>query len=115
MNSNAKQDSSNKSKAFGFKLGRKVSLKMRARNNKTQVWFGLGMMGLIGWSIIIPTLIGAAIGLWFDDHYPWTFSWTLALLVAGLCVGCFNAWHWVSKQHQDLKDELEKEDSHGNK
>ena len=27
-------------------------------------WFGLGMMRLVGWSVAVPTLLGAAIGLW---------------------------------------------------
>jgi ATP synthase protein I len=34
------------------------------------VWFGLGMMGLIGWSVAIPTLLGAALGLWLDKRHP---------------------------------------------
>ena len=39
--------------------------------NSTQgVWFGLGMMGLIGWSVIVPTLLGAALGIWLGQHHP---------------------------------------------
>jgi predicted F0F1-ATPase subunit len=34
------------------------------------VWFGLGMMGLIGWSVVVPTLLGAALGIWLDAHHP---------------------------------------------
>ena len=60
------------------------------------VWFGLGMSGLIGWSVTIPTLIGAALGIWVDKHYPSTYSWTLMLLLMGLIIGCLNAWHWVA-------------------
>jgi ATP synthase protein I len=44
----------------------------------------LGMMGLIGWSVAVPTLLGAALGIWLDKHHPGKHSWTLALLVAGL-------------------------------
>ena len=33
---------------------------------------------------------------------------TLLLLVAGLCVGCANAWHWITKEqsviHRDQED-----------
>ena len=63
------------------------------------IWFGLGMMGLVGWSVAVPTLAGAALGMWIDNHYQGSHSWTLALLVAGLCIGCANAWHWVSKEN----------------
>ena len=62
------------------------------------VWSGLGMMGLIGWSVVVPTLLGAALGIWLDSHHPGNRSWTLALLMAGLVLGCLNAWHWVTQQ-----------------
>jgi hypothetical protein len=45
---------------FAGKVGAKASRKLKARRNSTQgIWFGLGMMGLIGWSVAIPTLAGA--------------------------------------------------------
>ena len=27
------------------------------------------MTGLIGWSVAIPTLLGAALGMWLDKHH----------------------------------------------
>ena len=55
--------------------------KLKAQREATKsVWFGLGMSGLIGWSVTIPTLIGAALGIWVDKRYPSTYSWTLMLL-----------------------------------
>ena len=91
-------------------VGDKAERKLKSRRNAGHgVWLGLGMMGLIGWSVSIPTLIGAALGVWLDRRYPTSHSWTLALLVAGLCVGCFNAWRWVAKEeramHQDGDDD----------
>jgi ATP synthase protein I len=66
-------------------VGAKAARKLRARRMSTRtVWFGLGMMGLIGWSVAIPTLLGAALGLWLDSRHPGSHSWTLALLVVGL-------------------------------
>lgn len=85
-----------------------ASRKLRARRRGTPgVWFGLGMMGLIGWSVVVPTLLGAGLGLWLDQQYPGGRSWTLALLVAGLSVGCLNAWHWVSREDRAMRDEGE--------
>ena len=89
-------------------IGEKAARKLKARLNPAQgVWFGLGMMGLIGWSVVVPTLLGAALGIWLDRHYPGKHAWTLALLVAGLTLGCFNAWHWVAKEHKEIQDEQE--------
>ncbi len=93
---------------FAGEIGLKAARKLKARRNpKPGVWFGLGMMGLIGWSVTVPTLLGAALGLWLDKHYPGTHSWTLALLVAGLTIGCLNAWHWVAKEEKAMRDEDE--------
>ena len=82
--------------------------KLKARRGAAKsVWFGLGMSGLIGWSVTIPTLIGAAVGIWVDRHYPSTYSWTLMLLLIGLIIGCFNAWHWVDSEYKEMQEELD--------
>ena len=66
-------------------VGAKAARKLQAQRNPTPgVWFGLGLMGVIGWSVVVPTLLGAALGLWLDRHYPGGHSWTLALMAAGL-------------------------------
>jgi len=94
--------------ALGAELGLKAARKIRARcNDGHGGWFGFGMMGLIGWSVVVPTLLGAALGIWLDGHYPGKHPWTLALLVAGLAIGCFNAWHWVAREGQAMTEEAE--------
>ena len=73
--------------------------KVRARRQKDRtVWLGLGLFGVVGWSVAIPTLVGIGLGFWLDRTSPGRFSWTLALLLAGVTVGCLNAWYWVSKE-----------------
>jgi ATP synthase protein I len=85
-------------------VGAAAQRKLRARRDATQgVWFGLGMMGLIGWSVVVPTLLGAALGIWLDANHPGRHPWTLALLMAGLVLGCLNAWHWVAKEDRAMR------------
>ena len=97
--------------SLGQEIGAKAARKLKARRNSTQgVWFGLGMMGLIGWSVVVPTLLGAALGLWLDNRHPGSYSWTLMLLVIGLVIGCLNAWHWVRKQDEEMREEQENND-----
>ena len=91
-------------------IGAKAARKLKARQSTAGVWFGLGMMGLIGWSVVVPTLLGAALGIWLDKHYPGRHPWTLALLVAGLAIGCLNAWRWVAKEDKAMRDEQEDDD-----
>jgi ATP synthase protein I len=92
---------------FAGQIGTKATRKLKARKSTQGVWFGLGMMGLIGWSVVVPTLLGAALGLWLDNHHPGKHAWTLALMVVGLAIGCVNAWYWVAQQEKAMRDEPE--------
>jgi ATP synthase protein I len=106
MNDEPATTSSKDGPTLAGQVGAKAARKLKARRNTTQgVWFGLGMMGLIGWSVVVPTLLGAALGIWLDKHHSGTHSWTLALLVAGLAIGCLNAWHWVAKEDEAMREE----------
>ena len=87
------------------------SRKVRSRRGRDRtVWLGIGMFGVIGWSIAVPTLIGIALGVWFDRLWPGRFSWTLALLLAGVTLGCLGAWHWVCDEREAIDEESGKTD-----
>ncbi len=89
--------------ALADQVGAKAARKLKARRQPPAgAWFGLGMMGLIGWSVSVPALLGVALGAWLDRHQGGTHSWTLALLVAGLTLGCFNAWRWVAQEDRAM-------------
>ncbi len=91
--------------AFTRQIVSQADRKRRAQaTGRTGVWFGLGMAGMVGWSVALPTLLGAVLGLWLDAHHPASHSWTLALLVAGLVLGCANAGHWVWQQGLAIND-----------
>jgi ATP synthase protein I len=97
--------------SFAKEVGEKAARKLKAKRNPAPgVWFGLGMIGLIGWSVVVPTLGGAALGLWLDAHHPGRHPWTLALLVAGLTLGCVNAWNWVAKEDKAMRESEENDD-----
>jgi ATP synthase protein I len=106
MNEEDKANVANQETTFSRKVGAQAARKLKAQREATKsVWFGLGMSGLIGWSVTVPTLIGAALGIWVDQHYPSKYSWTLMLLLMGLIVGCFNAWHWVDSQYKEMQED----------
>jgi ATP synthase protein I len=82
-------------------VGTRESRKLRARRDQAQsVWFGLGMFGLVGWSVAVPTLLGVAAGVWIDSRWPSRVSWSLTLLFLGVVLGCVNAWCWVNRERQ---------------
>jgi ATP synthase protein I len=79
--------------------------KIKARQEQYRTaWFGLGMFGVVGWSVAVPPLLGVAIGLWIDARWPSRFSWTLMLLVLGVILGCLNAWRWISQESQEKEE-----------
>lgn len=85
-------------------VDRKAERKLRARRRGDRgVWFGLGMFGLVGWSVAIPTVAGTALGLWLDTLRGDRVSWTLTLMIVGVGLGCLNAWFWVQREsrHDD--------------
>jgi len=95
----------------GREIRAKAIRKLRAKRESQQgVWFGLGMMGLIGWSVTVPTLLGAGLGFWLDKRFPGTHSWILTMLLLGLVVGCLNAWHWIRKESVEMEEDQEDDD-----
>ena len=106
MNDENRAKGANDEPTFSRQVGAQAARKLKAQREATRsVWFGLGMSGLIGWSVTVPTLLGAALGIWIDERYPSTYSWTLMLLLMGLIIGCMNAWHWVHSQYKEMQDD----------
>ena len=106
MTKENKANGVNKETDFSRQVGAQAARKRKAQcGAKRSIWFGLGMSGLIGWSVTVPTLIGAGLGIWIDKHYPSKFSWTLMLLFLGLIIGCLNAWRWVASEYKEIQED----------
>lgn len=87
---------------LGNQIGKHAERKRRARARRQRsAWFGLGMFGLVGWSIAVPTLLGILLGLWMDERWPGEVSWTLTWLIIGVALGALNAWYWVQQEDRD--------------
>jgi ATP synthase protein I len=96
-------------KQFQETIKHKLSERRRAREQEERqgIWFGLAMMGIVGWSVALPTLIGVAIGIGLDALFPqWSPGILLASILIGLFCGCLIAWFWVQRE-----SETEEEDS----
>lgn len=87
-------------------VGARERRKLRARRTRDRtVFHGLGAAGIVGWSVAVPTVIGALAGIWLDRSWPSDFSWTLALLLGGVALGCLNAWYWVSLESRLIEED----------
>lgn len=91
-------------RVFADTVDKKVERRRRAERERDRgVWFGLGMMGVVGWTVAIPTLIGLAIGVWIDSSTSSRYSWTLTCMFVGIVAGCAMAWRWVRRESEDDK------------
>lgn len=87
---------------FAGQVGKKSERKSSAwRKKQRGIWFGLGMFGLVGWSVAVPALLLLGLGIWIDRTWVSDYSWTLMLLVLGVALGCLNAWYWVKKESEE--------------
>ncbi|MGC9502399.1 AtpZ/AtpI family protein [Baaleninema sp.] len=87
---------------FQEEITKKTLRRQKAeREGDRSLWFSLGIYGLVGWSIAIPTLAGIAAGLWLDAQFPSRYSWTLMGLFLGLFLGCWSAWYWVDRASRE--------------
>lgn len=100
INNTSKEQKRNTEDHLSQKVGKREVRKLKARRERGRnvLWAGLRMTGLVGWSVAVPTLIGVAIGKWLDTLWPARFSWTLTLLLAGVVIGCYNAWYWLRRE-----------------
>lgn len=55
----------------------------------------LGRVGVLGWIIVLPVLIGAFGGHWLDQKFNSGIFCTAPLLMVGLALGCWSAWKWM--------------------
>ncbi len=98
----ADQSKPGKSDHVASEIGQKAERKLRARRRQNvSTWFGLGMFGLVGWSIAVPTVAGIALGVWLDTRLQTRISWTLTLLFVGVVLGSLNAWYWMKQESEE--------------
>ena len=55
----------------------------------------LAQIGVLGWIIVVPMLIGVFAGRWLDQTFNSGLFCTAPLLILGLALGCFSAWKWM--------------------
>ncbi|CTQ33301.1 AtpZ/AtpI family protein [Jannaschia rubra] len=81
------------------RIGRDATRKQAARDDPgPSPLRGIGAFGVIGWSVAVPTVGGAFLGLWLDRTWPQAFQWTIAMILGGLVVGALIAWAWIDRE-----------------
>jgi len=55
----------------------------------------LGQIGILGWTIVVPTLLGLFIGRWLDQTFATGVFFSAPLLMIGAALGFWSAWKWM--------------------
>ncbi len=58
----------------------------------------LGQVGLLGWMIVTPLLLGLLVGRGLDRLLGSGVLFSAALVVAGAGLGLWSAWRWMHRQ-----------------
>ena len=84
---------------FAGTVGAKEKRKIKGRRQRERgPLFYVGMFGIVGWSVAVPTVLGILAGWMIDRRWPGGVSWTLTLMLLGVVLGCLNAWLWVRRE-----------------
>ncbi len=78
--------------------GKRKLRELRERQGEVSFWAGVAMLGLVGWMIVIPTMVGIFLGRWLDQTLRSGLFWTLSLMMIGLAAGCYNAWRAIQER-----------------
>lgn len=65
------------------------------REGEPSVAHRLAQIGVLGWIIIVPMLIGIFAGRWLDQRFGTGLFWTAPLLLLGTVLGGWSAWKWM--------------------
>jgi ATP synthase protein I len=58
----------------------------------------LGQIGVLGWAIVAPVLIGVVVGRWLDRTFDAGVFFTAPLIMLGAAAGLWTAWRWMHRQ-----------------
>ena len=70
------------------------------RQGDRAFWSSLAFIGMVGWGVALPSLMAALLGVWLEKKFGLGIRWTLSLLVAGVGLGCWNAWHAINQDRE---------------
>jgi ATP synthase protein I len=68
------------------------------RNPEPSLGARLGQIGILGWTIVLPALMGLALGRWLDQKFASGVFYSAPLVMLGAGLGLWLAWRWMSRQ-----------------
>lgn len=57
----------------------------------------LGQIGLLGWMVVLPTLLMLFAGRWLDHRLETGIFFSAPMLMLGAAFGYWTAWRWMHR------------------
>ena len=86
--------------------GEEMASAVRTRRERRDRWLregprallrNLGLVGSLGWLLVLPPLGGALLGRRLDSHYATGVFWSATLIFCGVILGAVLVWQKVRK------------------
>lgn len=82
-------------------LRKSVRRERARRRGDDSILAWLGTFGMVGWTVVVPTLAGLAFGIFLDARLDASVSFTITFLLLGAAAGVSMAWYWVRQESQE--------------
>lgn len=69
-----------------------------AREPEPSLGTRLGQIGILGWTIVVPTLLGVVAGRFLDRTLETGVFFTAPLIMIGAGIGLWSAWKWMNRR-----------------
>jgi len=76
----------------------KLKRKLDARTHGSRLLAGIGLVGSVGWMIILPAVAGAFLGRWLDRVLDTAHQMSMSLLLLGLGAGIYSVWRFLLRE-----------------
>lgn len=78
---------------------RRAVLREREARDEPEPSLGarLGQIGILGWTIVVPTLLALVLGRWLDRYFGTGVFFSAPLLMIGAGIGLWSAWKWMHR------------------
>jgi ATP synthase protein I len=68
------------------------------RNPEPSLASRLGQIGILGWAVVVPMLLGVVVGRLADRHFESGIFFTAPAILLGAVIGFRSAWKWMHRQ-----------------
>lgn len=87
-----------KDEDFTSKIDKVAREMKKAKSEKSGFLHYASLIGMGGWLLALPIVVGAYFGNYMDNKTDMGVSWSLTFIILGIAAGIFNIWYFLYKE-----------------